>query len=123
MNLTNTQKYIVQGMLAENKSIDEIVVELEVDKTVVESYLEQLSASMEKIKKNKAKEKKKAEAAAQPKAPTVKDKMKSKTDGGSSGVSIMTGAASEHADATRGFSGGSKFTTGNIYRPETGKIE
>ncbi len=105
-------------MLASNKTVDEMVEEIEISKDIIETYIKQLTDSMEKIKKNK---RKKAEPA--PKIPGLKDKMVTKTDSGKEGVAIMTAAASAHADATRNQSSMSKHAKGNIFRPLTGESE
>ncbi len=78
--LNNIEKYCIQGMLADEKSHEEIAEELDRKLTSVKNYIEKYKASLKKIQ-------------------TAKDMMVTKTAGkGNKGVTVMTQAASERAD-------------------------
>ena len=113
--LTQNEKYIIEGMLKDKHTPEEIAKELGRTKKTVEKYKSEAKKKNDKLKIKKAKK-----SAA--KASTVlktKDLMVNKTQGKKSdGVSIMTEAASAKGDGPLDLEPSRTFKNA-IYRPNT----
>lgn len=114
-NLDNIEKFAIQGMLQNGKTVEEIAVELDRRVELIHNYIDELSASKTKIAANKKKDA--GKKAATPKMPTAKDFMINKSAGGRTGVVMMTQTAAEHSDDAVKKSG-SKHDPSIIYRRE-----
>ena len=85
--LSNIEKYCIQGMVQDNKSVEEIAIELNRKEESISKYLDSIESSLAKIETNKE--------------ITAKDLIIKKTGSGKKGVAIMTEAASQQLDGTR----------------------
>lgn len=104
--LTTKEKYIIQGMHADDKSVPEIAKEISRSETAVTNYLTKLAESLGKVLDNKAEQNED-----NPPEQTPRDERGAKKDKsgiihhtagkGTRNVSVMTKGASERFDEKR----------------------
>lgn len=117
--LTNVEKYAIQGMIAEDKTSNDIAEEMGLDQAVVLAYMDQLLDSIKKLEEQTQKNRS---------VPQDQTKKLMATKLGKDGkpiASIMTPAASEVSDSVREQNKGTRSRTskGAIYKIKEQTIE
>ena len=128
--LTNTEKYAIQGMLHNKKTIEEISKQIDRPINVVQKYVDgELNKIHETIAKNKIKDNqsdddienvKKSDAGETVIRRGSKDLFITKTAGKKKGIAINTQAASMRSDESKKIV--SRYANKNIYRISDGEI-
>ncbi len=111
--LSIQEKYVIQGMIAANKTVDEISQELDRTEKTVQNYIDkELNNICETVAKTKVQSSKKKKGRSLDMMTSPKNK----------GVVIMTEGASQRGENFKNKKNtASKFIAGNVYRISDGK--
>lgn len=106
--ITNANRYAIQGMIADGKTVTEMAKELRLEEKTVQSYVDKLTNSLEKIADHIA-----------------NFGFINETDGGKPGVAIMTELSAQKGDAATQRKHDNKEnirTKNTIWQPKEGKV-